>query len=339
MTDLVRQPPGALVPAADRVIPEAARAAVAAAARGAWAGNTQRAYAGGWKRFSDWCESVGRQALPAAPETVILYLTERGAKEGLSTLAQTMAAIGARHGLAGYDPPPTAAKTVKVIWKGVRRQKGMRARGAKAPLTLDDLRMVLNRVDRATPVGKRDAAILLFGFWSAERRSEIMGAHVEHVTPADEGGLAVLIPKSKGDQEGAGQTIGLARRDDAPDLCPVRALATWREAAGITAGPIFRRVFANRDGATYTITVGEKALHPQEVARLVKRYCAAAGMDPKRFAGHSLRRGHVTEAIRQGVPDRNIADQTRHKSTDMLRRYNGEANPVARGSTGKMKTR
>lgn len=338
MSDLVRRPPdaGALVPAADRQIPEAARAAITEAANAAWAKNTQRAYAGGWKRFAEWCAANGRQALPAAPETIILFLTEVGPRLGLASMAQAVAAIGQRHALAGFDPPPTKAKAVEVIWKGIRNRKGTRARNAKAAITLDDLRAVLAKVDRTTFVGKRDAAILLFGFWSAERRAEIMAAHVEHVTPADEEGLAVLIPKSKGDQEGAGQTIGLAKTGD--DVCPVAALGAWLAAAKITTGPIFRRVFAHRDGATYTVTLGEDALHPQEVARTVKKYVTAAGMDPRRFAGHSLRRGHVTEAIRQGVSDRQIVAQTRHKNRAMIDRYNAEANPVRRGSAGAMKT-
>jgi hypothetical protein len=28
------------------------------------------------------------------------------------------------------------------------------------------------------------------------------------------------------------------------DLCPVRALRRWQQAAGITAGPVFRRIWA-----------------------------------------------------------------------------------------------
>jgi len=54
---------------------------------------------------------------------------------------------------------------------------------------------------------------------------------------------------------------------------------------------------------------------------VVKRYAAAAGLDPAKYAGHSLRAGLVTQAAMNGVQELAIMRQTRHKSADMLRRY------------------
>ena len=54
---------------------------------------------------------------------------------------------------------------------------------------------------------------------------------------------------------------------------------------------------------------------------MVKRYAAAAGLDPAKYAGHSLRAGLVTQAAMNGVQELAIMRQTRHKSADMLRRY------------------
>jgi hypothetical protein len=54
---------------------------------------------------------------------------------------------------------------------------------------------------------------------------------------AGELGLKVIVRHSKTDQEGAGQTIAIMRGSMA---CPVAALKAWLEAAGITAGPLFR---------------------------------------------------------------------------------------------------
>jgi hypothetical protein len=64
---------------------------------------------------------------------------------------------------------------------------------------------------------------------------------------------------------------------------------------------------------------------PQVGALVVKHYAAAAGLDATRFAGHSLRAGLVTSAATNSVPEYAIQKQTRHKSTDKLRRYIREA--------------
>jgi len=62
-------------------------------------------------------------------------------------------------------------------------------------------------------------------------------------------------------------------------------------------------------------------MSPEAVAIVVKRYAAAAGLDPAKYAGHSLRAGLVTQAAMNGVQELAIMKQTRHKSADMLRRY------------------
>jgi integrase len=62
-------------------------------------------------------------------------------------------------------------------------------------------------------------------------------------------------------------------------------------------------------------------MSPEAVAIVVKRYAAAAGLDPAKYAGHSLRAGLVTQAAMNGVQELAIMRQTRHKSADMLRRY------------------
>ena len=48
--------------------------AVAAGLRDAKAANTRRAYASAWHTFCDWTILTGRQAMPAAPQSVALYL-------------------------------------------------------------------------------------------------------------------------------------------------------------------------------------------------------------------------------------------------------------------------
>ncbi len=48
---------------------------------------------------------------------------------------------------------------------------------------------------------------------------------------------------------------------------------------------------------------------------------AAVGLDPSRYAGHSLRAGLATSAAAAGVSSWKIRAQTGHASDAMLRRY------------------
>jgi hypothetical protein len=54
----------------------------------------------------------------------------------------------------------------------------------------------------------------------------------------------------------------------------------------------------------------------QVVATVVKNSSAAAGLDPKKYSGHSLRAGLVTQAAMNDIPEHRIMRQTRHKSSE-----------------------
>jgi integrase len=54
---------------------------------------------------------------------------------------------------------------------------------------------------------------------------------------------------------------------------------------------------------------------------VVKAAAKAAGLDPARYGGHSLRAGLATSAAAAGVTERAIMQQTGHRSVAMVRRY------------------
>jgi integrase len=62
-------------------------------------------------------------------------------------------------------------------------------------------------------------------------------------------------------------------------------------------------------------------LSAERVALIVKRRAKAIGLDPARYAGHSLRAGLATSAAAAGASERVIMSQTGHRSADMVRRY------------------
>lgn len=276
--------------------------------------NTRRAYRSDWAHFSGWCGQNGLQPLPAAPETVALYLTALADTCKVSTIARRFVAINQAHAAAG-QPSPTTAAAVRSVMAGIRRRKGT-APGSKAPTLIEDIRRMAASLP-AGNLGTRDHALLLVGFAGAFRRSELVS--LDHEDCAFTGdGLVITLRRSKTDQEAAGRKVAIPY-GSSPDTCAVRATQAWLQASGATTGPLFHPV--NRHGKILPGRLSDKA-----VARAVKRYALKAGLDPARYAGHSLRAGLATAAAIGGASERSIMAQTGHRSVNMVRIYIRDGN-------------
>ena len=276
--------------------------------------STLRAYRSGLRDFVAWCEGMAVDPMPATPSTVAGYAaTLADAGKSVSTIEQRLAAIRWAHDAHDIDPP-TASKAVRATMSGIRRKLGVAPLKQAAPATAERVMTMLSHVQGDGVKAKRDRAVLLLGFASAMRRSELAALNLEDIeTRAD--GLLLTIRRSKTDQDGAGVTIAIPRGSSAP-TCPVQAVAVWIEGAGIEAGPLFRSV--TRHGG-----VGD-ALSARSIADIVKAAARRAGIEGD-FSGHSLRAGFVTSAAERGVRAESIADHTRHASVEMVRRYTRKA--------------
>ena len=250
--------------------------------------------------------------MPASPVTIALYITDladNGVK--VSTITRRLAAISKVHQAAGSESPCAMKNAVvKETLDGVKRTVGT-AQTAKAALLTNDLRALMASMPDSR-IGKRDAALMLLGFAGGFRRSELVSLSVADVEFCEDG-ARVTLRRSKTDQEGVGRVVGIPYGSN-PQLCPVRALRRWLRDAGIVERALFRGV--DRHG-----NVSDSALTDQVVAKVLKRHCAAAGLDCDRFSGHSLRAGLATQAAINGASERSIMRQTGHKSSAMVRRY------------------
>lgn len=283
-------------------------------ARSSVAAETVRGYANDWRSFSAWCDGHGLEALPADPSTLARYLTAQAARLKVATLERHRAAIGEAH-RRKHLPSPTEDAGVRAVWKGIKRQHGTAQQG-KAPATTDELRRMVATLPPG-PLGVRDHALLLLGFAGAFRRSELVALDVGDVAEQREG-LVVRLARSKTDQEGEGSQKGIPFGSTL-ETCPVRAVKAWLEVLSangsqIADAPLF--VGVDRHGRLLPGRLSDRA-----VARAVQRAAAAAGLDPTRYAGHSLRAGLVTSAALADQADHAIARQTGHKSMAVLARY------------------
>lgn len=270
---------------------------------------TLRAYKSDLADFRAWCEQRGFAVLPAQPQAIALYLTERADTLSVASLRRRIAAISVAHRLAGVESPTTHG-SVKSVLRGITRTKGA-AQAQKAAVSVEQLRAMIATLPESL-LGCRDRALLLVGFAGAFRRSELVAFDVRDLQFVREGAL-LQLRKSKTDQEQLGRCVAIPYGAN-PATCPVRALQAWIEAAGVSDGPLFRSV--NRHGRLQS-----QRLSAQSVALVVKRYARNAGFAFEDFAGHSLRSGFCTSAAEGGATERDVMEQSGHQSLPVVRRY------------------
>jgi len=302
-----------------------ARVAAQAYARQAKADNTRRAYRAGVRAWCAWCDRHALPCLPACAADVVAFLAaERGRGMSVNTVDLRRAAIRYLHFIAGC-PVPTAEAQVAETIAGIHREAA--ARGQAPAKKLAATAAILREILAPIPddlAGLRDRALLLVGFVGALRRAELAAIRVEHLE-ARERGLRLTLPRSKGERTGKLVTVAIPYGTTL--LCPVRALRRWQEAAGITEGPVFRRIWlppTRRQGGTAPLpcpVVGSAAIDPGTVARIVKARAAAAGFDRRDLGGHSLKRGAMTTGMDRGVHPTRLKQLGRHKSYAVLDEY------------------
>lgn len=323
-TDAAPLTPALPPPDARGDVPAAAAASVPSAAgmaalgealgfaREALSEATRRAYRADWAHFEAWCAGAGFPPLPAPPEGLAAYLAAHARLLGRAALRRRLAAIGQRHRTSGHESP-AGHPAVRATLRGLLRKSGVPPRRSAAIGTAEVRRLVA--ACPGDPAGLRDRALLLLGYAAALRRAELVAVDREHVV-LEGGGLRLLLPRAKGDQEGEGAWIGVprgARRD----TCPVRALEAWMEASGCRGGPVFR-------GVDCRGRVARRRLHPDGVRRILLRRAAAAGLRVpalERLSPHGLRAGFVTEAYKAGARDEEIMEHTRHRDLKTMRGY------------------
>jgi site-specific recombinase XerD len=272
--------------------------------------NTRRAYLTDTTQFTRWCLGRRLTPLPAESSTIANYLSwlaDSGRR--VATLERALAAISQAHRMAGFASP-RSDDGLKAVMKGIRRAIGV-APVRKSPVVVTELQRMAEAIPCSLK-GVRDRALLVLGFAGAFRRSELVALDAADLNFTGDG-LEVGLRSSKTDQEGRGAKIGVPYGGH-PGSCPVRCVQAWLKVAGIVEGPIFRPV--DRHG-----NISSQRLTPRAVANVVKACAELAGLDPRKYSGHSLRAGLITSAVRAGKSEALVMRQSRHKSIAVFRTY------------------
>ena len=289
--------------------------AVAAGLRDAKAANTRRAYASAWKTFHNWTVLTGRESMPAAPQTVALYLGHLAAEgKSMATIEQARAAISHAHAAQGItkgeNPArhPVVAETIKG-WMNT----------APAPAQVDALTgPALARIRETARLPRRgrggniespetahargavDLAIVGVMSDGGLRRSEAAALTWGDVAFWEDGSARITIRKGKNQVEPATvavtETTARALREIQPD-----------EAEPLPSGVL---VFG---------------LTGETLASRVRDAAQAAGLGDG-YNGHSGRIGMARRMVSAGAPNAAVQNQGRWKHGDMVARYTrGEA--------------
>ena len=265
--------------------------------------NTLRAYQSDFRDFSMFCERNGFTSLPSQPKIIALYITHLSKSSKFSTLKRRIASISVLHKLKGHYLD-TKHPIIMENLLGIKRTLGSRQK-AKKPILINDLKLIIKVINQYKI---RDKALILIGFAGGFRRSELVNIYYDDIEFVDEG-VKILIKRSKTDQSGEGAIKAIPYFDN-KEFCPVIALTNF-----------LNYKFKNKKKEGKIFDISDKS-----VALIIKRYVEKAGLDPSKYAGHSLRSGFATTAAEFGAEERNIMAMMGHKTTQMVRRYIQEAN-------------
>ena len=277
------------------------------------ANNTLRAYQSDFNDFSIFCTKNGFSFMPTQPKIIALYITNLSKSCKFSTLKRRIASISVIHKLKGHYLD-TKHPIIMENLHGIKRTLGSRQK-AKKPILINDLKLIIKAIDEEKI---RDKALILIGFAGGFRRSELVNIDYEDIEFVPEG-VKILVKRSKTDQSGEG-TIKAIPYFNNQEFCPVLTLKKY-----------INSKLENKDNDKI-FNISDKS-----VALIIKRYAQKAGLDPTRYAGHSLRSGFATSAAEFGAEERNIMAMTGHKTTQMVRRYIQEANLFKNNALNKIK--
>ena len=247
--------------------------------------------------------------LPADMDAALVAAGVKGKPGPLAftTVNHRLAVLTKWHRLNQW-PSPTDASAVRTLLREARKaqaRQGISVR-KKTAVVHEPLQAMLATCTDGVR-GLRDRALLLLA-WSGggRRRSEVVGLQLHDLRRLDADTWLYALGVTKTDSAGM-------RREKPLQGVAAQALSAWLTEVPADGGPVFRRVYKGG-------RVGSDGLSGDQVARIVKRRAALAGLDGD-WAAHSLRSGFVTEAGRQGVPLGEVMAMTEHRSVSTVMGY------------------
>lgn len=316
----------------------------------AYARRTQEAFHSDWIVFCRWCAVVGRNPLPADPQTLKLFLyahialppnlpadltdqaeatmdflDEHGVDRVLkpvkmATLERYLSSISMAH-RAAEALNPRESETVRLARKTCRRLASVRQE-QKAGFRLDYLRELAS-LPSQNMREEQDVLMALVAFQTGARSQTLADMQVDWLHWEDNGICVVEIKRSKTDQEGAGEYRVLSEPTSA-------RLAGWLKGdpwrldpnernvdAEIKAGPLFRGIL----GKNTRMHLLNEPISTKSIREAAKRLARRMGLPSSDISSHSFRIGGAQELAESGADTLEIMRYGGWKSERMPARY------------------
>lgn len=319
--------------------------------------NTLAAYAWQWYKFRLWCDKHRRTWAPASQATMIEYLNHwrplpihnrckcEHHRPAPTTAWLWYSAVRFYHAVGSPPLPWEIGKQLELAM--IKYSTEMVDEGwvpTRAPRAYDaDVTKMVDALDLSTGDGLRDRAIILCGFYTAARASDLATYRITDIDRKPNG-VEFQLRNSKTNKK-VGKRIEQRRmryNTVNPAYCGVRALDTWTgyldKTHGITDGALFRPFDKHHNLLRGPQDATGYKMAGTNISRVVKMAAIEAGLpNASSYTEHSLRRGRATQQRELGMDPIEIARAYGWVPGGSILEYLEEAegwSPTAVGSVG-----
>lgn len=238
------------------------------------------------------------------------YLVEQGYKT--STINSYLTTVKAFYRFLEEEG---ACKNVATRVKKLRDDSNFK----KDCLTTEQVKRILNNMDRTTLKGKRDFALMSLLVCTGLRTIEVVRANVADIR--NNGTQVVLYVQGKGHTEKDNFVV-------LPENVQIALSEYLAERKGVTPeSPLFERV-GNR--------AHNKPLHVKSVSRLVKTIFKENGLVSDRLTAHSTRHTACTLALLSGASLQEVQGMARHKNINTTLIYSHNLDRLTNNAENKI---
>jgi tyrosine recombinase XerC len=173
----------------------------------------------------------------------------------------------------------------------------------------DEIARILSVIDTATPLGKRDRAIVELLYSSGLRISELAGLNIGDVDYSlgfvqvtGKGGKERFVPLGSMALDAIGRYLDEGR--------PLLESKTEKQSQELAV--MSKPLFINRFG---------KRLSDRSIRRILHKYILRAGIDPEGLSPHTLRHSFATHLLSGGADLRSVQEMLGHASIKTTQIY------------------
>ena len=262
--------------------------------------NTKRVYRSALEGLNE--RLAGRCVCGEHLSEVLAEMSALGLSQ--SALRVAVAAVNKEAELTGLDSP-CSRSTTTVLRAHARKAPPPQQVTAVDWQAADLAAALAAKEHRPGLAGLRDAALIAIMSDCALRVSEASAVDVEDLDRREDGSATLLIRRSKTDQDGHGAVLYLGEST-------MDRIDTWRIAAEVHWGPLFRRLTGRGTPTPHRLT-------PRSIRRAVARAAQSVGIEGA--SGHSLRVGAAVSLVRSGAQILEVQQVGRWKDQRMPAHY------------------